>query len=236
MTWPHSARDRQAAPRRPGPPPLFAGYSQSQLIGLGVGRPLLSTIGKITTEEQLLEFAECVPQLTADVLLALYDGASVDEVHGAGHRPGLRRRTGRPGGLRGGGRPARLARHHRRRDAAGHPRTEASTAGRCTCTPSSGEVVERSYSGPARVSGARAPARPSSPCTGSKMLVQQLPSGSSGKDVLFTTFNKNLAADLRKRLLLLGGPELLDRVDVVNIDQLAIRVVTRGPAGRPAAT
>ena len=63
-----------------GPPPLFARYSDAQLIELGVGRPLLSAIGKITTEEQLLEFADCVPQLTADVLLALYDGASVEEV------------------------------------------------------------------------------------------------------------------------------------------------------------
>src|SRR5580693_9312957 len=69
---------KPAAPA--GPPPLFAGYSQAQLIELGVGRPLLSTIGRITTEEQLLEFADCVPQLTADVLLALYDGASAEEV------------------------------------------------------------------------------------------------------------------------------------------------------------
>ena len=66
-----------------------------------------------------------------------------------------------------------------------------------------------------------------------KWLVQRLPSGSSGKDVLLTTFNKNLAADLRQRLLLLGGPDLLDRVDVVNIDRLASQVVNEAqPAAR----
>ena len=64
-----------------------------------------------------------------------------------------------------------------------------------------------------------------------KWLVERLPPGSSGKDVLFTTFNKNLAADLRQRLLLLGGPELLDRVDVVNIDQLATQVVNEAQPG-----
>jgi superfamily I DNA/RNA helicase len=53
----------------------------------------------------------------------------------------------------------------------------------------------------------------------------RLPADASGKDVLLTTFNKNLAVDLRQRLLLLGGPELLDRVDVINIDQLANQVV-----------
>ena len=49
--------------------------------------------------------------------------------------------------------------------------------------------------------------------------------------MLFTTFNKNLAADLRKRLLVLGGRELLDRVDVVNIDRLASQVVTEAEPG-----
>jgi superfamily I DNA/RNA helicase len=49
--------------------------------------------------------------------------------------------------------------------------------------------------------------------------------------VLFTTFNKNLAVDLRQRLLQLGGPELLDRVDVVNIDRLAAQVVSEAQPG-----
>ena len=40
------------------------------------------------------------------------------------------------------------------------------------------------------------------------------------------TFNKNLAADLRGQLLELGGPDLLQRVDVVNIDALASRIAT----------
>ena len=64
-----------------------------------------------------------------------------------------------------------------------------------------------------------------------KWLVQRLPPASSGQDMLFTTFNKNLAADLRKRLLLLGGPELLDRADVVNIDRLAAQVVHEAQPG-----
>ena len=78
-----------------------------------MGRPLLSTIGKITTEEQLLEFAECVPQLTADVLFALHDGASVEEVMEQVTAPVAADGTGRPDRLRGGGRPPRLPRHHR---------------------------------------------------------------------------------------------------------------------------
>lgn len=41
-------------------------------------------------------------------------------------------------------------------------------------------------------------------------LVDTLPPGHD-KPVLLTTYNKNLAADLRSRLLELGGPELLSR-------------------------
>ena len=92
-------------------------------------------------------------------------------------------------------------------------------------------VVERSYSGPARVSGGPGTGKTIVALHRVRWLVQHLPSDSTGRDVLFTTFNRSLAGDLRKRLLLLGGPELLDRVDVVNIDQLATRIVNEAQSG-----
>ncbi|OEV19726.1 hypothetical protein AN219_27670, partial [Streptomyces nanshensis] len=57
-----------------------------------------------------------------------------------------------------------------------------------------------------------------------KQLAEQLPSGHT-KPILLTTFNKNLAAELRSRLLELGGEALLSRVDVSHVDQLALRSV-----------
>ena len=100
--------------------------------------------------------------------------------------------------------------------------------------PAQRRVVERSYSGPARVSGGPGTGKTIVALHRVKWLVQRLPPDSSGKDVLFTTFNKNLAVDLRQRLLQLGGPELLDRVDVVNIDRLATQVVSEAqPGTRP---
>ncbi|GAB2962382.1 hypothetical protein GCM10027075_72620 [Streptomyces heilongjiangensis] len=61
-------------------------------------------------------------------------------------------------------------------------------------------------------------------------LVRQLPPGHD-KPVLLTTYNKNLAADLRSRLLELSGEELLGRVDVSHVDQLALRVVREAEPG-----
>src|SRR5262249_26998912 len=60
-------------------------------------------------------------------------------------------------------------------------------------------------------------------------LARNLPPGTD-KPILLTTFNRNLAADLRTRLIALGGQELAARVDIVNIDQLASRVVGEAKA------
>ena len=217
-------------PAPAGPPPLFAGYSESQLIELGVGRPLLSAIGKILTEEQLLEFTACVPQLTADVLFALHDGASVEEVMERVTAPVSAEEPVDPADYAAAAaRPASLV-------TTDDETLQAILQGgferwQVYLHPAQRRVVERSYSGPARVSGGPGTGKTIVALHRVKWLVQRLPSGSSGRDVLLTTFNKNLAADLRQRLLLLGGPELLDRVDVINIDRLATRVVNEAQSG-----
>lgn len=213
-----------------GPPPLFARYSQSQLIELGVGRPLLSTIGKISTEEQLLEFAECVPQVTADVLLALHDGASVEEVMEQVTAPASAAEPVDPTDYAAAvARPASLV-------TTDDETLQAILQGgferwQVYLHPVQRRVVDRSYSGPARVSGGPGTGKTIVALHRVRWLVQRLPSDSSGKEVLLTTFTKNLANDLRHRLLLLGGPELLDRVDVINIDRLAAQVVNEAQPG-----
>ncbi|WP_330336849.1 UvrD-helicase domain-containing protein [Streptomyces sp. NBC_00557] len=56
-------------------------------------------------------------------------------------------------------------------------------------------------------------------------LVDRLPPGHS-RPVLLTTYNTNLALDLKERLRQLGGDELLRRVDVESVDALAHEVVS----------
>jgi superfamily I DNA/RNA helicase/mRNA-degrading endonuclease RelE of RelBE toxin-antitoxin system len=209
---------------------LFTRIPDSQLVELGVGRPLLSTIGRITTEEQLLEFTECVPQLTADVLLALFDGASVDEVMEQITAPVSASAPVDTGDYAAAvERPASLV-------TTDDETLQAILQGgferwQVYLHPVQRRVVDRSYSGPARVSGGPGTGKTIVALHRVKWLVQRLPPGSSGKGVLLTTFNKNLAVDLRQRLLLLGGKELLDRVDVVNIDRLATQVVNEAQPG-----
>lgn len=48
----------------------------------------------------------------------------------------------------------------------------------------------------------------------------------SGKPILFTTFTRNLAQGIERDLRALGGADVLDVVDVINVDSLAHRIVS----------
>ena len=218
--WPASAASPKA---------LFAAYSPEQLLGLGVAGPLLPLIAKITTEDELLGLTEYAPALTAEVLLALHDGLSPDKVLEQVTAPV---RADEPVDVADYEtaltRPATLV-------TTDDTVLQAVLAGdfarwQVFLHPLQRKIVERSYNGPARVSGGPGTGKTIVALHRVKHLVDRLPSG-DGKDVLFTTFNKSLAADLRSRLLELAGREILERVDVINIDSLASKVVTGAEPG-----
>jgi superfamily I DNA/RNA helicase/mRNA-degrading endonuclease RelE of RelBE toxin-antitoxin system len=221
------------APSRDGqsgsPTPLFAGFPAEQLLELGVAEPLLPLIAKITSEEELLGLTEYAPSLTAEVLFALHDGMTLDEVLEQVTAP-VRAEdqvdvTDFAAAMT---RPATLVTTD---DTALQAALQGDFARwQVFLHPAQRKIVERSYNGPARVSGG--------PGTGKTIvalhrvvhLADRLPAG-GGRDILFTTFNKNLAADLRSRLLELADRDLLDRVEVTNIDALASKVVTEAEPG-----
>lgn len=218
-----------ALPQHSGPEPLFAGFSDDQLLGLGIAAPLLPLIAKITREDELLGLAEYAPALTAEVLLALHDGHSPDEVLEQVTAP---LRADEPVDVTDYAaalaRPATLVTTD---DAA----LQAVLGGdfarwQVFLHPLQRKTVERFYNGPARVSGGPGTGKTIVALHRVKHLVDRLPPG-DGKDVLFTTFNKNLATDLRSRLLELAGSEILERVDVVNVDSLAAKVVSEAEPG-----
>jgi superfamily I DNA/RNA helicase/mRNA-degrading endonuclease RelE of RelBE toxin-antitoxin system len=218
-----------AAPAQPGSPAaLFAAYSSEQLLDLGIAEPLLPLIAKITSDSELLGLTEYAPSLTTEVLFALHDGLSPEEV--------LEQVTA----------PVRAEDHVDVADyaaAMARPATLVTTDDSALQAALEGDfarwqvflhpvqrkIVERSYNGPARVSGG--------PGTGKTVValhrVVHLADGLPARSgpILFTTFNKNLAADLRARLLQLAGREVLDRVEIINIDALAVKVVTEAEPG-----
>ncbi|EHY91117.1 UvrD-helicase domain-containing protein [Saccharomonospora azurea] len=207
-------------------PPLFAHVTDEQFEELGVAPALFPAIAKVTTEEELLELADCVPQLTADVLLALYDGKTFDEVMEQITAPVA---VGNPVDTEDyAAAVVRPATQVTTDDAALQAvLAESFARWQVYLHPTQRTLVEKNYNGPARVSGGPGTGKTIVALHRVKHLAEQLPEGRD-KPILLTTFNRNLAADLRTRLLALGGEQLARRVDIVNIDKLASRVVAEG--------
>ncbi|MGW3611082.1 UvrD-helicase domain-containing protein [Micromonospora sp. NPDC005163] len=213
----------------PAQKPLFQAYTDAQLLELGVSEPLLPQIRELTTEAQLLELLDRAPQLTTDVLFALFDGTPYDEVLQQVTDPVRADEPVDPEDFEAAvERPATQVTSDD--EALQAMLGEAFERWQIFLHPTQRKLVERRYNGPARVGGG--------PGTGKTIvalhrvahLARQLPPGVD-KPILLTTFNRNLAADLRTRLMALGGQELVSRVDIVNIDRLASRVVAEAKAG-----
>ncbi|MDX2524091.1 UvrD-helicase domain-containing protein [Streptomyces europaeiscabiei] len=220
-----------STPARPEPTrPLFADWSDQQLSDLGVAEPLLPVIRTLATEDQLLGLVEYAPQLTGEVLLALFDGASYDDVLDQVTRPVSATEPVDPDDFEAAaGRPATVV---TTTDDALREALESGDFGRWKVFlhPTQARLVERRYNGPARVGGGPGTGKTIVALHRVRHLVRQLPPGRD-KPVLLTTYNKNLAADLRSRLLELGGEELLSRVEVSHVDQLALRIVREAEPG-----
>ncbi|MEW5627276.1 UvrD-helicase domain-containing protein [Streptomyces hydrogenans] len=219
----------------PTPVPLFAAFSDEQLTDLGVAGPLVPVVRTLTTEDQLLGLAEYAPQLTSEVLLALHDGASYDAVLEQITSPVSAPDPVDTDDFRAAAeRPATMV---TTTDEALREALEGGDFGRWKVFlhPTQSRLVEREYSGPARVGGGPGTGKTIVALHRVKHLVDRLPPGRN-KPVLLTTYNKNLAADLRSRLLQLGGEELLARVEISHVDQLALRVVREAEPGSAKQT
>ncbi len=80
------------------------------------------------------------------------------------------------------------------------------------------------YNGPARITGGAGTGKTVVAMHRAKALAD-LAEDRSAKTILFTTYTRNLAQAIERDLNLLGGSELTDLVEVLNVDRLAHRVV-----------
>jgi superfamily I DNA/RNA helicase len=87
------------------------------------------------------------------------------------------------------------------------------------------------FNGPVRVTGGAGTGKTVVAMHRAKALADT----QSGR-ILFTTFTRNLARAIEHNLALLGGPELLARVDVLNVDRLAHQVVREAEGTLPKVT
>ncbi|MGW2374171.1 MULTISPECIES: UvrD-helicase domain-containing protein [Kitasatospora] len=219
-----SAEDKAADQAAPA---LFQGVSDTDFERLGVHGSIVPALREIRSDEAVLGIVETLPKLARDVILCLADGMTVedvweqvssaaateDEVDTEDYEAAIER-------------PATKEAFTVTGDVAAFGRilSEPLSAWRIFLHPAQRALAERAtpYRGPARVTGGPGTGKTVVALHRVKALAERLPPGQA---ILLTTFTTNLANQLRSLLEDLGGPSLLAKVDVRNIDKVAFGIV-----------
>lgn len=221
--------------RAPGPGGLFDRISDKDLVRLGVNKLLLPMLRALTTVEQLLSACETLPDLAQEVLCALQDGKSPDEVwaevtakYAAGQEEPSQQTEDLETALE---RPASLTSFTLSEDL---EELERALLGpmdlwRTFLHPTQRRLAYRQpgrpYNGPVRVTGG--------PGTGKTVVavhrVAALADAYPDDPILLTTYTTTLAEQLSALLTSLCGPAVLDRVTVRNIDKVAFELADLPP-------
>lgn len=94
--------------------------------------------------------------------------------------------------------------------------------------PRQKSVVEKNYRGPVRVLGGAGTGKTVIAMHRARYLLQHFLQ--NGERVLFTTFTRTLAQNLKQILSTMLSPHEMERVDVIHIDALAKRIAEKGNA------
>ncbi|HOG92330.1 MAG TPA: 3'-5' exonuclease [Opitutaceae bacterium] len=191
--------------------PLFAGFSDDELLGFGVPTGWLNDV-RSATEETLLGLTEYLPSEAAEALLELATGGKprAAETTAAPANP-----FDHPDAQR---RFRIMANVDELMQALEYPWDKWTVF----LHPEQRQMVERDYRGPARVAGSAG--------TGKTIVALHravhLAKDNPDSRVLLTTFSDTLASALHTKLKRLVGsqPQLADRIDVASLDTIAQRL------------
>lgn len=208
-----------AATAQPESASLFARVSDDQLMLLGVPEALLPAVRAVTSEEALSRLIEWVPQDCVDGLILLADGkpieAVIDELER--QRPVAIDPTDVAAALET---PESKAEFLVITDDDG---LEAMLSAplerwRVFLHPSQRRLVERQWSGAVRVLGGAGTGKTVVAMHRARWLAKELIQSNTPGRVLFTTFTRNLATDIRANLTKICSPEELQRIEVIHLD------------------
>ena len=214
-------------PSAPAPAPsaqapvgsLFAHCSDDQLMLLGVPEALLPAVRAVGSEEALSRLIEWVPQDCVDGLILLADGKPIEAVIEELERQ-------RPAAIDPSDVAAALETPESKAEflvITDDDVLEAMLSApverwRVFLHPSQRRLVERQWSGAVRVLGGAGTGKTVVAMHRARWLAKELIQASSPGRVLFTTFTRNLATDIRANLTKICSPEELQRIEVIHLD------------------
>ena len=200
------------------PAGAFAGLKDRELMRLGVPEAMLAEVRGVADEEALDAIQERLPAEAYESLFLHLAGESYEQ---------LVREREPPHVVDTGDFEAALKRPESRMRfavAADEMELEAILNAplerwRVFLHPSQRRVVERDWNGPVRLLGGAGTGKTVVAMHRARWLVRKLPEGR----VLFTTFTRNLAADIEHNLGAICSPEEMKRIEVTNLDRWVVR-------------
>lgn len=207
--------------------PLFAHRKDKDFRQLGVEEALIPTLRALVDEDQLEGLLAVLPDGQAEALIELTGHDPVDEIYGriAGDFvPGSIAEDDLEAAIET---PASRSSFRVLESEAELQEMMARPLAQWRTFLHEGQralAYKPVHNGPVRVTGGAGTGKTVVAIHRAKALADQL-DDRDGKPILFTTFTKNLAEAIERDLRELGGADLLDVVEVINVDRLAYRIV-----------
>lgn len=224
-----------AAPAN-GHPPLFAHRKDKDFTQLGIDADLLPALRAFTDQDQLAAILHVLPEGQAEALIQLTGDDSVEAIYAQIAGQAVAAEPFPDDVVAAMERPAtRMAfqvieGQEELQDVLAQPLAQW----RLFLHPSQHDLVHRIYNGAVRVTGGAGTGKTVAAMHRAQVLAGRLADDHPGKPILFTTYTRNLAQAIEQDLQDLGGPGLLDVVDVVNVDRLSYRIVQEAEGAGPA--
>lgn len=201
-------------------PGLFAGVADKHLIRFGVPEVQIPLVRSVRSDDQLDKLAGQVPEEAYEALYLLAAGASLEEVALELDRPE------QPPVVDTADFVAALeSPDTKRRFYVVDDDIELAAIlqaplehWRVFLHPSQRKLVERDWNGPVRVLGGAGTGKTVAAMHRARWLAQQRLTGANDR-ILFTTFTRNLAADVSENMSKICPDEVMKRIEVVNLDR-----------------
>ena len=222
----HVAIAPPAAPV-PAAEPLFAKVRDRELLRIGVPQELLDPVRQLVTADQLEQLRGRLPAEAYEALWFLSEGDSLEEVERA-------MAVETPASVDVADFGAALDRDASLRRFVVVHDDEALEAmldaplekWRVFLHPSQRRLVQRAWNGPVRVLGGAGTGKTVVAMHRAAYLAEKVFRHPDDR-VLFTTFTRNLAADIEANLRKLCGPEVLARIEVTHLDKWVADLLRR---------
>lgn len=208
------------------PASLFAGLKDREIRRLGVPDEMLSLVRAVASETALDDLQSRLPDEAYEALFMYAAGYTLEQV--------LLEMTAQQEPVDPNDFSAALDRDASRRHfvvLTDDSDLEALLAAplerwRVFLHPSQRKLVERDWNGPVKVTGGAGTGKTVIAMHRAARLAKQY-ADILGRPVVFTTFTKTLAEDIRQHLALLCSPQELEKIQVVNLDQWATGLLRR---------